>query len=80
MTHLTTIRQALKRVLSLGLAVCAIATGIWFSFPAQATALNEAGQVVKERAKANSTAKPVLAPAMNSKAKSRKTLVRYSVS
>ena len=51
MTHLTTIRQALKRVLSLGLAVCAIATGIWFSFPAQATALNEAGQVVKERAK-----------------------------
>jgi uncharacterized protein YjbJ (UPF0337 family) len=51
MMSLTNLRQTLKRILSLSLAVIAIATTVLFSFPTQATALNEAGQVVKERAK-----------------------------
>lgn len=51
MLNLRNVRQTLKRVLSLSLAVCAIATTVFFSFPTHATAMNEAGRVVKERAK-----------------------------
>jgi uncharacterized protein YjbJ (UPF0337 family) len=51
MLTLKNFRQTLKRVLSLSLAVCAIASSILFSFPTQATAMNDAGRVVKERAK-----------------------------
>ena len=51
MLTLKNLRQTLKRLLSLSLAVCAIATTILFSFPTQATAMNDAGRVVKERAK-----------------------------
>jgi uncharacterized protein YjbJ (UPF0337 family) len=51
MLNLKNLRCALKRLISLGLAVCAIATTILLTFPTQATAMNEAGRVVKERAK-----------------------------
>lgn len=49
--NMTNLQQALKRFLSLSLAVVAIATTIFLSFPAHTAAMNEAGQVVKERAK-----------------------------
>jgi uncharacterized protein YjbJ (UPF0337 family) len=51
MLTLKSFRQTLKRMLSLSLAVCAIATTLLFSFPSQVMAMNDAGQVVKERAK-----------------------------
>ena len=51
MIHLTPMGSALKRILSLGLVVCAIATTVLISFPTRAIALNDAGRVVKERAK-----------------------------
>jgi uncharacterized protein YjbJ (UPF0337 family) len=44
------VRQTLKRILGFSLMVVMVTT-IVFSFPTHANALNDAGQVVKERAK-----------------------------
>ncbi len=50
MITLTHLRQTLKRVLSLSLAVIAISTTVLLSFPTHATALNKANPAVSEQA------------------------------
>ena len=50
MLTLKNLRQTLKRLLSLSLGrLREVATTILFSFPTQATAMNDAGRVVKEQ-------------------------------